>query len=96
MKFEIGQEVLCIKTHSQGAVVKGQKYPVIGIRQGCCQIVLDVGIVSTTTIWFCRNCQKTRNCGDNVWWLHSNLFAPIDNTLSEVTIEELIEQHEDI
>lgn len=97
-KFYVGQEVLCIKTHPNGVVVRWNKYTVMGIRRSrcpACGILLDVGI----TEGFPEDMGMASHCEhgldhrpyDNIWWLGSFRFIPIDNTLSETTSDEVLE-----
>ncbi|MES2212602.1 MAG: hypothetical protein V4490_05635 [Pseudomonadota bacterium] len=68
----------------------------LGIRKGCCKsnkLDLDIGITVSEINGRCGFC---RDVSDNngKHWLSSTLFAPYDQTLSDITAEELIESLE--
>ena len=91
-KFYVGQEVLCIKTHSGGEVIKGEKYIINGIKRGCehTNLLLDIGKASETTRNKCRYCNYSHI--DIILWFSCYLFSPIDNELSELTAEDILEE----
>lgn len=42
--FEVGDEVVCIRDHGKRAVVKGDKYFILGLRAcGCGLALVDIG-----------------------------------------------------
>ena len=87
--FEIGQKVVCVKTHSQGVVKEGQVFTVIGIRTcaNCGIVDIDVGIKLTSLMaCSCGAVTQTRN-----WWLHNYLFRPLDELYNE-EISELMQE----
>lgn len=84
MNWYIGQEIVCIHTHTQNAVVKDKIYIIKGIRQGCCHIQLDFGITfpdltgSGLFHQHCNLCKKDYQVTtDNTWWIADRLFAPL-------------------
>lgn len=99
-KFYVGGEVLCIRTHSgkmkDGSTIppyfiKGKKYKVNGIIKGCehSPILLSLdGVISHHGITGCGICSRT---SEGSWW-NSSSFIPIDNELSEITDEQIIEE----
>lgn len=97
--FHIGQDVVCIKTHSEGIVKKGSVYVIKGLKLGCCTIFVDVGIKapnlngSGTFEVNCFKCKKITYCHtDNTHWIGASLFAPLD-TLTDISeIEEILNQ----
>lgn len=89
MKWYIGQEIVCIKTHSEGVVLKGQVYTIKDIKQVCqCGVLLDVGIRINSDligkIVKCRHCYSVYY-KDNAHWILETLFAPLDFDISELT-----------
>lgn len=89
----MSDEVVCIVSHSQGAVKKGVIYPLISIRKcpcGCGQILFDVGIEKATL----SKCYKTQTVWDSgkVWWIASDLFAPLQTASEEADMKEAIEE----
>jgi len=95
MKWHIGQEIVCVKSHPTGFVKKNQTYIIKGLRMACnCCIDIDVGckhkieVKEYTTI--CTQCNKTTsNKTDNTVWLGEFRFAPLE--YDKQAIEELIE-----
>lgn len=89
--YEIGQQVVCVKTHSQGVVKEGQIYPLKGMRIGCCgQLLLDIGITPLYEYNVCGECRKSYKNTD-AWWLSAELFRPLDD-LYNTEIEELMNE----
>jgi hypothetical protein len=98
--FEVGKKVICIKNHSQGIVKKGSIYTLEGIKSKKCKCsgyILDIGLlhpegaVKSTTI--CTECRMVASeSSERNLWLHSTLFAPYDDSLSETTVEELLNE----
>ena len=98
--FHIGQDVVCIKTHSKGIVKEGDVFTVKGLRESTCKcndIEIHVGIYDTLGYNSYRN--SCMICGwqgelttSNVWWFSNILFAPLD-TLTDISeIEEILNQ----
>ena len=73
----VGQKVVCVKTHSQNAVVEGNIYTIAAINK-CCKPRLDVGVRVPFPL---RGVQCPR-CGGvssgDIWWMGSSLFRPLD------------------
>jgi hypothetical protein len=101
--YEVGQKVVCVKTHPKGVVKEGEIYTVKDIQIDCCrELVLDVGIRDDGRNYFkesrptkigasfiCSQCGKTV-IFDGIWWLAANRFRPLDDMYNE-EIEELTE-----
>lgn len=99
MNFHIGQEVICVKSHSgktsNGRIVqplysRGKKYIVDGVKKCKCGLVhlMLTTVVSESGSTACFSCK--RDLGET--WVNAKNFAPIDNTLSETTVEELLNE----
>lgn len=83
--------LLCIQTHSQGAVQSGNVYTATDKTRQCnCSDLLDVGIrlmQNCTAIIQCVDCGRSFEY-DGIWWISKELFAPI------ATEKELMRQVE--
>ena len=94
MNWHIGQEIVCIKTHSQGVVKRGKIYTIQGLQQSSCEchyIDIDVGIKGNgSNTVRCGDCKGITRVVGNIHWLHEELFAPLE--YDEQAIEELLEQ----
>lgn len=102
--YEIGQQVVCVKTHSKGVVKEGVIYTAKAFKIDCCngEVVVDVGIddsIKTTTDgslaiigerYRCAQCGKI-NPHDGIWWMCLSLFRPLDD-LYNTEIEELMNE----
>lgn len=91
MNWYIGQEIVCIKTHSSNLIKEGEVFTIRALDKKCCQITIDVGISNEYDLMrcvICRNVYKTQgNC-----LFGERLFAPLD-TLTDITeIEELLKE----
>lgn len=83
--FFVGQEVVAIKDHSQGNFKKGNEFVILGIKEDCCLITLDVGIRTGKGFMNCRFCGNRKE-NDNYY--DSNCFSP-KQELSQLTYDEL-------
>lgn len=102
--YEIGQPIVCVKTHSQGVVEEGKIYRTEGFNVDCCsgELVIDVGIRyknKTTTDGDIAIIGKQYKCSrcfklfayDGIWWISPSLFRPLDD-LYNTEIEELMNE----
>ncbi len=92
--FHIGQDIVCVKTHSQGFVKEGQLYVVKGLSTGICRcnpVIIDVGIVTDPAPIQCGRCKiiATKIGNPNIFWFGESLFRPLDELcdISELTNE---------
>jgi hypothetical protein len=99
--YRAGDEVVCIRDHSQGIVKKGQVYTANQItRMGCgCVLLVDVGLKSDRQFTQCAACGMNDEKTDNIWWIDARLFRrlltrseeeDLADVLAEVFSEELI------
>lgn len=78
-RFKVGQQVICIKTHTQKAVIKGKTYTIQGIEQVCECATVDVGINSSSDLkrGKCVVCGVIWNT-DGIHHIAEYLFAPLE------------------
>ena len=97
--FKVGQEVICVIGHPNGAVVTGEFYTVEGIMRRWCKcpdgLLLNVGIPSpafnpTGLVTTCQMCGDVKNmsAGDSFWWMDSKRFAPLVDDSAEECLEQ--------
>lgn len=96
MKFEIGQEVVCSKDHSNNRYEKNNVYTILDIEYGFCKdhpVLLDLGITNEKSgNTYCRRCNKRRDNATKIIWCTANNFIPIQkDSWREVTFEEIKE-----
>lgn len=99
--FYVGQEIVAIKDHSQGDYKKGDEFVILGIKKGCCNVLLNIGIIydfkgysGFTECLICGNIAKS----DGYCWYSQSCFAP-KQQLSETTyndIQEWIKQGKEL
>lgn len=97
--FYIGQEVVCIKTHSDKIVKEGEVFTIQGLKQFKCNcgIGIDVGFKEIRTAIFfncCGSCNisYTPKINDGIWWISSELFKPLDELVSIDELTEVLEK----
>lgn len=82
MNWYVGQKVVCIKTHSQGLVVKGKNYSVHGVN--CCPLCgfvsLDVGVIGNGRSWSCMKKHRVHSGT----WVATTLFRPVDALTEQI------------
>ena len=92
--FKIGQEVVCVKDHSERIVTKGKHYFInnILVCSKCGDLAFDVGIGTDTPISLCRCGEEDFNMG--AYLVSQELFAPLETIPEshEKTVEKLIEE----
>ena len=97
MNWYIGQEVVCIKTHSMGLVIKDRVYTIQGIRSSHCackKYLLDVGMPMDFSTFNgkmkCGTCVNVEKHISGRHWFSESLFAPLE--YDKEAIEELLKQ----
>ena len=89
---EIGQQVVCVKTHSMGAVKEGQIHTTQGIKVcDCGNLTLDVGVRDNGSrpYLICTKCNRITKTP--IWWINAVNFRPLDD-LYNTEIEELMNE----
>lgn len=92
MNWYIGQEIVCIKTHSTGVIKEGQVFVIKGLRAAPCEhyeCMIDVGVTSYNLLLTCNYCGKTEN-NHGTFWFGNQLFAPLQDLTKQIS--ELLEQ----
>jgi len=99
--YRAGDEIICIRDHSQGIVKKGQIYTAQHLQRmdcGCIHLV-DIGMKSDRPFTMCAVCGTRHEKTDDIWWVDARLFrrlltkseeADLSEVLAEVFSEELI------
>ena len=100
MNWYIGQEIVCIKTHSQGYVKRGQTFTIRGLRLSNCicnNVEIDVGINCPHKKRFhnCTGCKtRTQEMPYGARWFSQSLFAPLE--YNQEAIDELLAVEEPV
>ncbi len=98
MKWYIGQEIVCVKSHSQGIIKKGEIYVIKGLQSPKCKcnyISIDVGVLGSSHYAECNTCKVSYTKNPFIWWLHEDNFAPIEynqDAINKLLEETLIEK----
>lgn len=91
--FHIGQDIVAINNHSQGAFREGDIFQIKNIKQGCCYktpLMIDTGIKHIYYATFCNECEKSHD--GSIWWFSSNSFRPLDELVTIEEIKELLNE----
>lgn len=92
----IGQDIVCIKTHSRGHVKEGETYIIKSLREGfckCTKVQISIGMKSNNNYQSCTRCGITMvKKGDNSIWFSERLFAPLDSLTDISEIQEILNQ----
>jgi hypothetical protein len=81
MKWYIGQEIVCIKTHPEGLVKKGEIYVIQKLSQCKCCILIDVGVITNQGCQ-CQECNTIVSEYDN--YFYESRFAPLEYNQDEI------------
>ena len=96
--MKIGDRVVCIKTHSQGVVVKDREYSIYAKRVcKCGDVSFDVGIENLHNL---NQCPCKQIYQSDAHLVSSKLFAPlqpfksnsISKALAKEAMKEIVEQ----
>jgi hypothetical protein len=89
--FEVGKKVVCIKTHSQKAVIEDKIYTIFGLKPctNCKELRVDVGI-PTLRDGLC-SC-GTPHKQNGVHWISAKLFRPLDDKFATSVLENILKQ----
>lgn len=90
MGFEVGKKVIAIINFPNAGFKKGDVFPLLCIKLSQCGCILfDIGKVSTCGQ---SKCGEHRISFENngVRWIGSTAFAPYDDSLSELTVEKIL------
>ncbi len=97
--FKIGQEVVCVKSHSHGVVKEGNHYVIKAVKTQSCacgNVVVDVGIPDDLNnvgkLAHCLVCGGFDGVIDGIWWLHHNRFAPLQTDSEEADMKAALEE----
>ena len=86
--FKIGQQVVCVKQHSQGILEVNKIYTVLNIYKcNCGRIAFDVDILNHYNTSTTCDCMKTIE-PKTIWWINSKLFRPLEYNI--ISNKELI------
>jgi hypothetical protein len=92
-KWYIGQEIVCVRTHSRGIVKSGEIYKIVGLSTSKCKCrnltLIDVGVKGIADFGSCGVCDTRYPKVGDAWWLNEILFAPLEYDQNE--IEKLLE-----
>jgi len=91
--YEIGQQVVCVKSHSQGRVKEGEIFTIKDLRLcKCCKYLeIDIGLkYNGNPMQVCTPCRHL-DFKNGVQWTGHELFRPIDD-LYNTEIEELMNE----
>lgn len=96
MKWYIGQEIVCIKSHSKNVVIKGEVFTIQGLKNANCkcnEIEIDIGKIfentTATGLYRCTHCNNVFQDTTSIWWMSEVLFAPLE--YNQNAINELLE-----
>lgn len=96
--FEVGKKVIAIRDHSEKDFKKGDIFDLIGIKKspcGCGNILLNINYKNSYYLFLhCLKCGNRFSITDEYLWFESSSFAPYDDSLSEHTVDSLLEEIE--
>lgn len=98
MNFHINQDIVCIRSHSRGAVKEGETYTILGLKQTPCvceTLLIDVGIGSQfqlPKIVCCPVCGYQEISNNPIHWFDCRLFKPLDELTNIDELKEVLEK----
>ena len=91
----IGQDVVCIKTHSEGVVKEGETYTIKSLKEGfcnCISVLIHIGIFDDSTHEMCQDCDIIVPSTGNILWLWEGLLGSPDTLTCSSEMEEILNQ----
>jgi hypothetical protein len=92
--FEIGKKVRCIKGNVLSGVeyTKGIDYSLYGLKNPCCALTLDIGLViSNDGLYICQDCNANFFWSSGgPYWVDASHFVPLDEITEIEVIEETV------
>lgn len=95
MDWYIGQDIVAIKNHSQGAFKEGDVFTIKGLRGSQCQcnkIQIDIGKTKDSEKQCCGRCGASWINDTSAWWFDEIIFTPLDSLVNNDEIQNLIEE----
>ena len=96
-EFKVGGKVVCVDDKPKRStkplpVSKNRIYSIIGISYSpCCNdMLLDLGFTSEVKKVNCNSCQSVYARKDNIYWMLSFRFLPLDD-FQQVTYTKILE-----
>ncbi len=92
--YTIGDDIVCIKTHSQGVVKEGEVFKCKSLKENFCNCqgcLVDIGIKPTSTQFRCLKCMITV-MSDSIRWFPSSIFRKLDTLVNIDEIHELLNE----
>jgi hypothetical protein len=101
VSFKVGDEVICIRDHTEKIVRNGDVFRVKGLESNpCCgSIIVDVGVRSNRPYTKCYTCQCSYKKDDGNYWFAAMLFRKIQKGRKDKSdalpeeLQERIERH---
>lgn len=94
--YTIGDDIVCIKTHSQGVVIEGNVYKCKALKGGKCnckdKYLVDIGGKSVSDYSNCRICGTRYEDADGVFWINASMFRKLDTLVNIDEIHELLNE----
>jgi hypothetical protein len=97
--FEVGKTVIAVVNQPQRKFKKGDIFPLEAIKKGCCNNVKLLLLINMTyptdNMTRCSKCGCSNPLGEP--WFDSSGFAPYDDSLSELTTDDILNEiHETV
>lgn len=92
--YTIGDDIVCVKTHSQGIVKEGEVYKCLGLTIASCsckKYLVDIGETSTNGCTLYRPCKEISTT-DGIIWINATMFRKLDTLINIDEITELLEE----
>ena len=93
--FHIGQDIVALKDHSQGAYKKDDVFTVKGLMESFCNcggVLVDIGLTKKKYFMRCKKCMYRVENNTNSKWFMANNFAPLDSLTNIEELTQVLEQ----
>ena len=95
--YTTGDEIVCIKSHSEGVVKENELYickAILHEKCRCSGYIVDIGIRESpdeTGKIFCPDCNTIYE-DDGIWYINATLFKKLDTLVNINELLEVLEQ----
>lgn len=96
--FYIGQKVVCVKSHSQGVIKKGQEFTVTGVFEPDCNCdnwTITIGLKTIIPFHQCSFCgyiRKNESSESSEFRFGYTMFAPVQEDFKSISFTKVLEE----
>jgi len=99
LAYDVNSKVIAIRNHPEMAYKVGDVFDVYCAVKSMCHCVpplIHIGLPNNYRYWLCDVCHCSGKLDDDIFWATSADFALYDNSLSSLTLEDIMQEIESL